>query len=327
MTKYHHLSMQERITILSLHKQGFNQAAIADETGRSPPTISRELRKGAKPGARAGEYCPLHAHRRAKGRRAAASRAPKKLTAKVMKSYHSLMRRCMSLPLAASQLPVSQSALYNRAWRDACAGSHHNPPRPRRKKLSQAPHCYMAFGSGYYRKRRKHGRSAALRDCAPIAARPMEADLRLRAGHWEVDTMHWPEGRMSLTLYERKTREPRLALLPENSADAVAKCMRRLLRGKVVKTMTSDGGSEFARFRQLEKSLGVDWYVCAPGRPQQRGGVEQLNGQIRRMVVRGLREYKLAEAIRIAAKALQNRARLREKLRRRDPHANPHVLS
>lgn len=62
-----YLSEQERITISDLRRTGATLRAIAIELGRSPSTISRELRRNVDP---AGRYRPSAAHRSAAERRA-----------------------------------------------------------------------------------------------------------------------------------------------------------------------------------------------------------------------------------------------------------------
>lgn len=60
------LSEAERITIADLASQGLGPTAIAELMGRSPSTISRELRRNLHP---SGQYRPFHAHAAAASRR------------------------------------------------------------------------------------------------------------------------------------------------------------------------------------------------------------------------------------------------------------------
>jgi IS30 family transposase len=60
------LSENERLHIADLHRGGVSVRAIAMKLGRSPSTISRELRRNADPVS--GVYHPYAAHRRAAGR-------------------------------------------------------------------------------------------------------------------------------------------------------------------------------------------------------------------------------------------------------------------
>ncbi len=62
------LSEDERVTIADLHRRGRGVRAIAREVGRSPATISRELRRNLDPTS--GQYRPFTAQRMAAARRA-----------------------------------------------------------------------------------------------------------------------------------------------------------------------------------------------------------------------------------------------------------------
>jgi transposase len=63
-----YLSEQERVRIADLRQAGGGVRAIAEQTGRSPPAISRELRRNRDPGS--GQYRPFTAHKLAVRRRA-----------------------------------------------------------------------------------------------------------------------------------------------------------------------------------------------------------------------------------------------------------------
>lgn len=54
-TQYKQLQPEERITLASLHQQGWSQRAMAALMGRSPSTISRELRRNSCAGAYASQ--------------------------------------------------------------------------------------------------------------------------------------------------------------------------------------------------------------------------------------------------------------------------------
>src|SRR5690348_15538528 len=63
-----YLSVEERIEIADLHRACLGVREIARHLGRSPGTISRELRRNAHP--HSGDYRPWAAQRRAARRRA-----------------------------------------------------------------------------------------------------------------------------------------------------------------------------------------------------------------------------------------------------------------
>ena len=67
-----YLSEQERVLIADLRAAGAGVRAIADRTGRSPSTISRELRRNRDPAS--GQYRPFTAHKLAVQRRVPGTR-------------------------------------------------------------------------------------------------------------------------------------------------------------------------------------------------------------------------------------------------------------
>ena len=298
---YTHLSLANRITIRVLLRQKHSLRQIAAALGKSVSTVSRELRR-----ARLRTYDPEVAHRRAVMRRRKASRMPRKLSPGVLREFATLLRRHRSVSSCACFLPVGKSAHYHWLWKDACRDSHMKPARPRNRRMRCAPHRHMSFGVGHYRKRPKDKRFAMMKDATPISERPAIVAARGRFGDWETDTMLWKD-QISLSLRERKSGYVRLMLLPQRTADAVAAGIRKLLRGLPVRTITSDGGWEFVRARLVEKHLGAKWYVCDPGCPQQRGGVEQMHGLVRRMIRRDLHRHGLRNALRRAEHIINHR--------------------
>ncbi|MDQ2811374.1 MAG: helix-turn-helix domain-containing protein [Actinomycetota bacterium] len=63
-----YLSEDERVRIADLRRAGDGVRAIAEQTGRSPSPVSRELRRNRDPGS--GQYRPCTAHKLAAQRRA-----------------------------------------------------------------------------------------------------------------------------------------------------------------------------------------------------------------------------------------------------------------
>jgi hypothetical protein len=63
-----YLSEQERVRIADLRQAGHGVRVIAETTGRSPSTVSRELRRNRDPDS--GQYRPFTAHKLAAERRA-----------------------------------------------------------------------------------------------------------------------------------------------------------------------------------------------------------------------------------------------------------------
>lgn len=54
-----------------------------------------------------------------------------------------------------------------------------------------------------------------------------------------------------------------------------------------VKTFTSDNGKKFAKFKELEKNLGIKNYFAHPYYLWERGANENTNGLIRQYIPKG----------------------------------------
>ena len=79
-----YLSEDERVQIADLRQAGAGVRAIAERLGRSPSTISRELRRNRDPGS--GRYRPFTAHKLAAQRRARPGRARSPATRRCARS-------------------------------------------------------------------------------------------------------------------------------------------------------------------------------------------------------------------------------------------------
>ena len=91
-------------------------------------------------------------------------------------------------------------------------------------------------------------------------------------------------GRNSVvTLVERATGYLVMGKLARHcAADTVARCIELIDRhaGKVV-TITSDNGTEFHSYKQIEEATGVEFYFATPHHAWERGTNENTNGLIR----------------------------------------------
>ena len=131
--------------------------------------------------------------------------------------------------------------------------------------------------------RRRGGRKRALGTRAP-AAIPQEPNQR-----WSLDFVSdtLDDGRRFriLVVVDDRTREC-LALVVDTSLSGrrVALELDRFIefRGRPLMSV-SDNGTELTSHAMLrwQEERGVDWHYIAPGKPQQNGFVESLNGRLR----------------------------------------------
>jgi len=111
-------------------------------------------------------------------------------------------------------------------------------------------------------------------------------NVRAVPGHWEGDLIIGKGDASAVgTLVERTTRCVLLLHLPiDHGAVAVVKAMRKAfptLPSELVRSITSDQGSEVARHVEFNVATGVPIYFCDPHSPWQRGSNENSNGLLR----------------------------------------------
>ncbi|MCU7557646.1 IS30 family transposase [Macrococcus capreoli] len=84
-----------------------------------------------------------------------------------------------------------------------------------------------------------------------------------------------------LTIIERKTRYLYARKLPTRKSKDVCNEIIDVLRDLKPKSITIDRGKEFALYELLEKELECNVYFSDPGKPYQRGSIENVNGLLR----------------------------------------------
>ena len=138
-----------------------------------------------------------------------------------------------------------------------------------------------------------------------IERRPESINLRSTFGHWEMDCICGPNKAAFLVLIERYTRKAIIFKLENKRSSSVIECLDILERKygaqfkEIFKSITMDNGSEFSRFKEIERSiyegLRTRAYYCHPYCASERGTVERMNREIRRLVPKGTRLNKFTE--------------------------------
>ena len=266
---YRQITPEERYEIAALKRQRLSVRAIARELGRSPSTISREIRRNRRSD---GWYRPAVACERTRARRSR-SRRGRRVSLEVWREVERLLRLWWSPEQIAGHLgSVSHETIYDHVWKDKRRGGslwrHLRQAGKKRRKR------YGAYDS--------RGRLAGKRH---ISERPPEVESRAEPGHWEIDTVVGTDrGRHSVvTLVERMTGFVVLGKLERhNAAHCSARVIELLARheGRVA-TITADNGTEFHSYAEIEAATGVLFYFATPHHSWERGTNENTNGLIR----------------------------------------------
>ena len=113
--------------------------------------------------------------------------------------------------------------------------------------------------------------------------RPDIINDRSEYGHWEIDLVIGAgQQGVLLVAVERQSRLVRLQCLPSKEAAVVESGLLRILSGEDVKSLTYDRGLEWMRHEAVAAAFkAVSWF-CLPYHSWEKGGVENMNGLIRR---------------------------------------------
>ena len=286
---YTHLTHEERYVIFLLNRLRFSRRAIAQILGRSPSTISREMRRNRVKGS---YYGHRSAQKYASDRRANRSYPHKIHLPQQIELIEQMLRKLWSPEIIAKRLPkhmrVSHQTIYT--WLE-----RHRPDLKR----------YLWLGT---KRIRKHYGSKDSRGVIPdrksISERPLDADERKRLGDWEGDTLVGARHKGSiLSLVDRRSRYCMLTLLPDRTSQRVSgSILNRMntLPKRLRRTLTVDNGKEFTEHQLISKKAKLDVYFADAYASWQRGSNEQLNKLVRRWIpkktdFRSLRDDQVAE--------------------------------
>ena len=273
--------------------KGYSLRKIAEVLGRSPNTISREVKVNSV----AGEYIAIKA--KAKARVSRRSRRYQ-----WQKIEHSKGLR---------EFIVEKLAPPNSWSPKAIAGhlKHHQSSLP----YVSAPQIYAwlrsARGQAYcpyllcerYRvKRRRNNKTARVMipERVGIEERPMVVLDRFEPGHCEYDSIVSSKRSNSTAalavLQERTTRLVRARLVPNLKPEPYAQTITRLTRNLRIRTMTTDNGIENKQHKLITKNTGTPVFFTDPYSSWQKGGVENANKMIRRYFPKGTDFSKVKQA-------------------------------
>ncbi len=117
-----------------------------------------------------------------------------------------------------------------------------------------------------------------------ISERPSIVDNKTRFGDWELDTLEVSRGSEYLiTLVERKSKYLITQKTTSKDSTIVADLIIEALKPikDKVKTITTDNGIEFSKFRRIEYELDTSIYFTDTYASWQKGLNENTNGLIR----------------------------------------------
>ena len=267
--KYNHLSYEDRIKIEHWHANGKSIRYIAHELGRSPNTISYELKNLTV----AGEYVAKKAGVKAYQKRYYAKTSSNKVAKdKALRQYvdDSLDKGWSPGEIAgSSDHPVSKRTIYRYVTLYALQHKLYFKGKPKRRK---AMYRRGLIGS------RKWIEERILRD---------------ETGHYELDFIVSPtknhdgtSGSKAVLLVAVDTLSKRtlIELLPNRTKQELTKALQKLFDGIAVKTILTDNDIAFTYWPYFEQLLDAPFYFTHPYHSWEKGLVENTNKWIRHFI-------------------------------------------
>lgn len=278
------LSDAERSEISILKKRGCGVREIAQALGRSPNTVSYEVKTNSVNGV----YDSLKA--KAKSRISRRSRRYQWRKIEHHPELQAFIIEKLSPPnhwspdsIAGylrneqSVLPkVGKDQIY--AWLYSSYGQ---------------PYCQHLLSKRYHPKPRAKSKTdrVMIPDRVSITERPLSVEDRQEAGHWEGDTVvsgkrTHSKAALAVT-QERTTRFIGATLIPNLKPVSFTNATNDMLTGKRALTLSLDNGIENKDHKNITAATGTAVYFCDPYSSYQKGGVEHANKMLRRYLPKG----------------------------------------
>jgi IS30 family transposase len=270
------LSLSERLEISILLVKRYSQRSIALALGRSPNTVSYEIKNNSTNGL----YDPVKAQAKARLKKRMRKLEWAKINAipKLRQFIIERLRRHWNPDEIAGYLKkhsreypwyVSKTAIYD--WLRTARGE---------------PYCRLLYSKRrYIKKRKKKTQRVIIPNRVDLTKRFLGANNRTRYGHLEVDSMVGVKGTPGglKTVYERKARLVLAHKVESMRPSEHAQTERRMFKPIKVLSATRDNGIENRYYEQVP----VPSFFCDSYSSWQKGGVENANKMLRRYFPKG----------------------------------------
>jgi IS30 family transposase len=283
---YTHFSIEEREKLQDGLWAKRSIRSIATELGRSPSSVSREIRKNIP--QEQYRYTPRLAHERAIGNRSHRGRKERLKNETIREYAERKLTEGFSPEQIAGRLSIehpkehiSHEAIYQYIYAQVHRGG--------RGDVKPGRTDFRSYLKRRHKSRTKQGFRKGTRVLRPVGpsidVRPSVVDRRTRLGDWESDTVESCQHLPGInTLVER--RSGLLCITKLESKDACATrhaIARRLapLPPHLRRTVTFDNGPENRQWRELEALVHIRTYFAHPYHSWERGTNENTNGLIR----------------------------------------------
>ena len=271
-----HLTIKQRYALKAYLECGITKTEIAKRLGVNRSTIHRELRRNR---SKKGKYNPDFAQVVAQERKERLSNN---------RSFNSYKQKLIDKWITKEQWSPEQIKGY-------C--DNNNIEMVSHERIYQYIRQDKANGGKLYkylrhqlkhRKRPVSGRHQIIKNKVSIDERPDIINNRERFGDWEIDLIIGKNNKGAIvTIVERTTamimmRKLKKGKNAQNLADTVIDML--LPYKDVVKSITSDNGSEFAKHQLIAQKLQTQFFFAHPYSSWERGLSEYSNKLIRQYI-------------------------------------------
>lgn len=279
--KYCHLTEKERDKISVLNSQGKKPAEIGRILGRNRSTITRELKRSSSVYFR-GSYLSSQSHQNIKRRWGISHKKQRIQDERIRKYVIEKLQNYWTPELIAGRikidlgLSISHEAIYQYIYDG------------NRDLVKYLPRKHLARKKKWkYRKTKR----TLIPNKISIENRPLDANKRIKFGHFEADTIVSRQSKAALlVLTDRSTRLVKIKKLARKTAEQASNAIIFALNNFdsiKLHTITYDNGSEFCYHEKVNHKLKTKSFFCNPYHSWEKGTVENINGLIRRFFPKG----------------------------------------
>jgi len=286
---------RSRLALTTAEREEISRGVVAGDTirsialriGRSPSTVSREIkRNGGQERYRAAQadQAAWDRARRPKICRLAQNQALARIVAGKLQSLWSPEQIAGWLKHTYpcdGNFNVSHETIYRTLFIQARGAL--------KKELLE--HLRRTRGM---RRSRHHTQKSddqrRIKDTVSISERPASVEDRAVPGHWEGDLLCGTHSTQIATLVERQSRYVMLVKTPSKDSEAFINALiknARKLPQELYKSLTWDRGTEMADHKRFTLATDIQVYFCDPQNPWQRGSNENTNGLLRQYFPKG----------------------------------------
>ncbi len=295
--KFTNISTAERAEISILQSKGYSARSIAKSLGRSPNTISYELRKNKVKGKydckKANDKSRLRKRmRRLQWMKIEENKELRNYIIEGLEQKWNPDEISGRMKLEKKSWCISKNSIYR--WLYSVRGQKY---------------CHLLYSKRHYRKKRRGSKKRVLiPNRVDISMRFKGSENRTRYGHWEKDAVNSKQG-VSASLAvaaERKSRLLTARKVRNMSPVDHEIATRKMLEQKKALSITRDNGIENTHHRENP----VPSFFCEAYSSWQKGSVENANKLLRVFFPKGTDfRFVTQEAVDQAVSVINNKPR------------------